>query len=372
MWAGIWKWFLLMAAVNAISLNRTRTLVKNAHDQTEKNTGMLKTFSNFLTIIENKKFDTGKLRNIHEKVEAEKGKASAQIARLSKLFSNLEAGRNAYFYIIANFTFLWDVHWLYRIERFRNNLKEEPEKWFEALFELEALSSLAAVCKMNPEWTFPEISDLPFYYKAENVSHPLIFAENKVANNFYMEGISSCWIITGSNMSGKSTFLRTLGINAVLALAGAPVSASKLEISPLKVFTSMRTEDSLAESTSSFYAELKRLKQLLDSIEPGFPIFYLLDEILKGTNSADRHTGGKALVRQLQGQNASGIIATHDLELARLEEEKPEKIKNFSFSSEVANGTLSFDYKLKEGVCKSFNASQLMKQMGIDIEKGTL
>jgi len=369
--AGIaWKWLALPILANLLFLKQTRAFTLVSLGQAEENAQMLQTFSNFLEAIENKDFLASKLLSLKKAVESKGVKASRQIARLGKLFTMLEAGKNAYFYMLMNFTFLWDLHWLRKLELFKKNLKAEPERWFNALSELEALSSLAALAGMHPHWVFPDISDSGFLYKAQEVAHPLIFSKARVSNDFSMSGTSVCWIVTGSNMSGKSTFLRTLAVNAVLALAGAPVCAKSLQISPMKLFTSMRTEDSLAESTSSFYAELKRLKQLLDFINEGLPVFYLLDEILKGTNSDDRHTGGKALVRQLQGKNGSGIIATHDLELAKLEQENPGKIKNYSFTSEIMNEKLFFDYKLKEGVCKSFNATELMRQIGIDIEKG--
>jgi DNA mismatch repair ATPase MutS len=245
-----------------------------------------------------------------------------------------------------------------------------PESWLNILFEYEAVSCLAGLNYIQKKWSFPQIVADGFTYDASQISHPLIFKGKAVANDFVLNDNPATWIITGSNMSGKSTFLRTLGINAVLAFAGAPVAASEMKLSRFLVFTSMRTEDNLQESTSSFYAELKRLKQLLEYINDQIPVFYLLDEILKGTNSSDRNTGGKALIRQLQGTNSSGIIATHDIELSNLEKEAPGKIYNFSFSSDVTDGQLFFDYKLKEGVCRSFNATELMRQIGIQVDLG--
>jgi DNA mismatch repair ATPase MutS len=168
-------------------------------------------------------------------------------------------------------------------------------------------------------------------------------------------------------MSGKSTFLRTLGLNMVLAMAGGAACAARFRLYPVQVFTGMRTEDNLAEHTSSFYAELKRLKQVLDLTQTGTPVFYLLDEILKGTNSRDRHLGAVALIRQLHKRNATGLISTHDLELGKIQEELPEHIQNFSFNSTIEGDEILFDYKLHEGVCHSFNASKLMQKMGIEI-----
>jgi DNA mismatch repair ATPase MutS len=169
-------------------------------------------------------------------------------------------------------------------------------------------------------------------------------------------------------MSGKSTFLRTVGINAVLALAGAPVCANEMQISVLQIFTSMRTHDSLSESVSSFYAELKRIRLLLDKLNHEPPVLFLLDEILKGTNSEDRNKGAKGLIRQLHKSKLSGLVSTHDLALGELAKENPEHIKNYSFNSELINNQLYFPYQLSEGVCKSFNASVLMKMIGIEVE----
>jgi len=209
------------------------------------------------------------------------------------------------------------------------------------------------------------MSERDFDLKASQLGHPLIPAAKRVVNDFVLDG-KGLILITGSNMSGKSTFLRTVGVNSVLALAGAPVCAGGMTISYMELFTSMRTHDDLSESVSSFYAELKRLRQLLDLLETGAPVLYMLDEVLKGTNSEDRHIGTKALVRQLLREKAAGFISTHDLSLSELGNTDP-LVSNFSFNSLVKGDELLFDYKLTEGPCKSFNASQLMKNIGIEI-----
>nr|WP_262905208.1 hypothetical protein [Hymenobacter nitidus] len=181
-------------------------------------------------------------------------------------------------------------------------------------------------------------------------------------------GAGHTGIITGSNMSGKSTFLRTVGLNMVLAQAGAVVCAEAFRVAPAQVYTAMRTQDNLAESTSSFYAELKRLRLLLELTATGQPVFYLLDEILKGTNSRDRHRGAQALVRQLHQRPASGLVSTHDLELAAMAEELPGAVTNYSFNSTIEGDEIRFDYHLTPGACREFNASKLMQLMGIDVQ----
>jgi DNA mismatch repair ATPase MutS len=194
----------------------------------------------------------------------------------------------------------------------------------------------------------------------------LIPPEQRVSNDFAIEGAGQVGIVTGSNMAGKSTFLRTVGVNAVLAFAGAPVCADQLDLSIFQVFTSMRTKDNLVENISSFYAELLRLKSLLQSINDTRPLLFLLDEILKGTNSTDRHLGAESLAIQLSQSNAFGLISTHDLQLGELKLDA-RKLKNYNFSSEIDGEEIVFDYKLREGICMSTNASQLMSKIGINI-----
>jgi DNA mismatch repair ATPase MutS len=205
------------------------------------------------------------------------------------------------------------------------------------------------------------------------VGHPLINAAKRVNNDISMNnrstglGEEELMLITGSNMAGKSTYLRSIGVNTVLAMAGAPVCATAFTLSPVQVISSMRIADNLEESTSTFYAELKKLKAIIDRVNARENVFILLDEILRGTNSLDRHTGSVALVKQLINHKAACIIATHDVELAKLKGLYPDNILNYHFDVQVANDELYFDYKLKEGICTSLNASILMKKIGIEL-----
>jgi len=199
------------------------------------------------------------------------------------------------------------------------------------------------------------------------MGHPLIPAARRKSNDFAVDGAGRAIIVTGSNMSGKSTFLRTCGVNAVLAFAGAPVCASAFTVSHVRLHSSMRISDSLEENISSFYAELRRLRAIITGAESDPEAFLLLDEILRGTNSDDRYTGSVALIKQLTGYGAVAMVATHDLRLAGLEKELPQKIENYHFDVKVSGEELFFDYKLTPGVCSSFNASLLMKKMGIKV-----
>ncbi|MBK6380704.1 MAG: hypothetical protein IPF72_13805 [Chitinophagaceae bacterium] len=201
----------------------------------------------------------------------------------------------------------------------------------------------------------------------EKIGHPLIQADTCVNNPLKIDHNGQLMLVTGSNMAGKSTYLRSIGVNTVLAMAGAPVCARYFCLSPVQVISSMRIADNLEENTSTFYAELKKLKTIIEKVNSNEKVFILLDEILRGTNSLDRHTGSAALIKQLIKHHAACIIATHDVELAKMKNEYPENILNYHFDVQVSNEELYFDYQLKEGVCTSLNASILMKKIGIEL-----
>ena len=213
----------------------------------------------------------------------------------------------------------------------------------------------------------PELKKDHFFIEGKEIGHPLIPADKCVNNPVKIDQAGELMLVTGSNMAGKSTYLRSIGVNTVLAMAGAPVCAKYFCLSPVQIISSMRIADNLEESTSTFYAELKKLKTVIDKVNNNEKVFILLDEILRGTNSLDRHTGSAALLKQLIKHNAVGIIATHDVELAGLKDEYPSGILNYHFDVQVNNEELYFDYKLKEGICTSLNASILMKKIGIEL-----
>ena len=269
-------------------------------------------------------------------------------------------------YAMLNQLFLLDVYCLVALDKWKEGHGKILPTWVESLGELEALSSIAGLCFSNPEFVFPTITDQPQHLNFSQVGHPLIPAEKRVCNDFILTGKGDIGLITGSNMAGKSTFLRTLGINCVLAFMGAPVCSGKATVSEFHIFTSMRTQDDLAEGVSSFYAELRRIKQLLDYVEEKKQVFFLLDEVLKGTNSTDKHKGTMSLVRQLAATAAFGLVTTHDLTVGKLLENNTH-IKNYSFQSSIEGEEIAFDYRIKDDICREFNASQLMKTIGINI-----
>lgn len=289
--------------------------------------------------------------------------ASRAITQLRKLTHRISARSNM-LYVLADAIFMLDLFLLYDLLKWKRTYGKHLSEWLQTVHQFECMVSLAGFAHANPSYVFPKISSQPYHLEATQLGHPLIPENEKVKNDYQIIRKGAVDILTGSNMSGKSTFQRTVGVNMVLAQMGGPVNADKLVLSIAQVFTSMRTKDNLEENTSSFYAELKRIRELLDHAEKPDSTFFLVDEILKGTNSEDRHLGAVSLTTKLSQLNAFGIISTHDLALGKVANENPH-IRNFSFNSTIEGHEIRFDYKLTSGICKSFNASQLMKNMGI-------
>ncbi|SDL75343.1 MutS domain III [Catalinimonas alkaloidigena] len=327
----------------------------------------LKSYVALFQAIEQASFSAPLLQRLHQTL-TQPQRASRVIADLSAIVQWLDSRANL-LYGIFNGLLLIDLWILHRLERWQEHNLPQLPAWLDALAELDALNSLAATHFAHPDWCLPASSDEPVFLEAISLGHPLLPPDRRVTNDLALSGLGETLLITGANMSGKSTFLRTVGAGMVMALAGAPVCAAQMRVSRMQVFTSMRTQDSLEESVSGFYAELKRIRQLLDLLNTTeLPIFYMLDEILKGTNSRDRHTGAMALIHQLHRRRASGMVSTHDIELGQLEKDLGVSLKNFSFNSQIVGDEIRFDYHLTPGICRSFNATKLMEQMGIAID----
>ncbi|HYE55567.1 MAG TPA: hypothetical protein VD996_12010 [Chitinophagaceae bacterium] len=295
---------------------------------------------------------------------------SGKVKALKRILDRMDYRLNPLVFIPLNILLYWDLQQVLQLEQWKAQQQSRIKEWFEVVAETEALSSFANLAFNNPSWAFPLIQPAWFHLRCENAGHPLIPAHKRINNTFSMSGHPQLAFITGSNMAGKSTFLRTIGTNLVLAMAGAPVCATKFETPVLQVMTSMRIADNLEESASTFYAELQKLKRIIEAVkDPSLKhkVFLLLDEILRGTNSLDRHTGSEALIRQLIKEDAVGVIASHDLSLATLEQEYPGVIHNYHFDVTIEGSELSFDYTLKNGVCQTLNATLLMKNIGIEI-----
>lgn len=327
----------------------------------------LESLSGSISLIEKKEFKTDLIKKLQAKYKTGLVTSSESIKKLKKVLDLLDIRLNPLVFIPLNTFLFWDLQQIFTLEKWKIANKHNIRDWFGTLAEIECLSSIANLAFNHPENSFPRISNKEGVFIADSMGHPLIAKEKMVCNSFSTEGVNQMNLITGSNMAGKSTFLRSIGINIVLAMMGSTVFARSLALSPMKVLSSMRVSDNLEESTSTFYAELKKLKEVINSVYNNEKVFLLLDEILRGTNSADRHAGSKALIKQLIHHKAVGLIATHDLELAKLADEFPDKIHNYHFDVQVANDELYFDYKLKRGICQSMNASLLMKKIGIEL-----
>ena len=327
----------------------------------------LESLSGSISLIEKKEFKTDLIKQLQAKYKTGLVASSESIKKLKMVLDLLDIRLNPLVYIPLNTFLFWDLQQIFTLEKWKIANKHNIRDWFDTLAEIECLSSIANLAFNHPENSFPRISNKEGVFIADSMGHPLIAKEKMICNSFSTEGVNQMNLITGSNMAGKSTFLRSIGINIVLAMMGSSVFARSLALSPMKVLSSMRVSDNLEESTSTFYAELKKLKEVINSVYNNEKVFLLLDEILRGTNSADRHAGSKALIKQLIHHKAVGLIATHDLELAKLADEFPDKIHNYHFDVQVANDELYFDYKLKRGICQSMNASLLMKKIGIEL-----
>lgn len=346
---------------------RLRDKLTRIYQMATQNSRVLKNYSRIIADIEKADFSSETLKGIKQILYTNKRPASFYISKLSSLVGYLELRRNAFFHAIFNNLFFWDLHWTYRIERWKAKIAPHVPDWFHAIGCFEALSSFASMCFNFPGWAMPDVCVSEFKFEAQNLGHPLIPEATRVCNDINMDGKGNIWIITGPNMSGKSTLLKTVGVNMVLALAGAPVCAEACVISPAKLYTNLKVSDSLDKNLSLFYAELQRLKMVMDGVAKHERVFFLLDEMLKGTNALDRQAGALALLRQLCKSESNGFVATHDLELTKLEEDFSEKIKNYHFDGYVEEDKLYFDFKLKSGKCESFNALLLMRKMGIDV-----
>jgi DNA mismatch repair ATPase MutS len=319
--------------------------------------------------IEDEEWQSGYCRQTASRIKKEdKHTVSLKIKELSKLIGKLDNRLNMVVGFILNVIFVWDVRQIIAIERWKRTNHENLETAFDVIAEFEALISLSSLAINYPEWHFPQIADGDGYtISAKKIAHPLII-KNRVDNDYELNNTFSIDIITGSNMAGKSTFLRTIGINTVLALCGAPVCADMMTVSVITMVSYMRIKDSLNESTSTFKAELDRLQMLLAAVENEPKVFFLIDEMLRGTNSVDKYLGSKAVIEQLISKKGVGMVATHDLQIAQLEQKHPDYVRNFYFDIQVVNGEMLFDYKMKHGECKTFNASLLLKQIGINVD----
>ena len=291
------------------------------------------------------------------------------LQQLSKELDRLDLRNNQFLYVLLEGSIFFQLQEIVRIERWKARYGQHISKWLETVGELDALCSLGTFAYNHPQYTYPELTEKPFCFLATQMGHPLMPASQCVKNDATIPSRPFFLIITGANMAGKSTYLRTIGVNYLLACIGAPVCCERLKLYPDQLITSLRTSDSLSDNESYFFAELKRLKRIIDLLNQGQQLFIILDEILKGTNSMDKQKGSFDLIRQFMQLKANGIIATHDLLLGSLIKQFPEEIRNYCFEADIKENELTFSYKLREGVAQNMNACFLMKKMGIILQE---
>lgn len=364
---------IIVMYVNYLILRKAKPMADDIVENAQNNLTTIKAYQTLVNKIESEDFSSKKLNQLKTFLIKNKCSASKEIKKLCRLldFSHQRGiKRNPIsgnlFYSILNSFLLFDIYLVFGIEKWKSRNIKSFESWSVAISEFEVINSFAGFHYSNPSYAFPEIIEKSNYVHFELLGHPLIDPNKRVCNDFYTEAKGDVVLITGSNMGGKSTFLRTVGINLVLSLAGAPCCARNAQVSNLKIFTSMRTQDNLKEGVSSFFAELNRIEKMLNLIKNSKNVFFLLDEMFKGTNSNDRHKGGFSLISQVSQLNTAGIVATHDIDLAKLLGDKM-LVRNYSFNSEIKNDSMIFSYKLHTGICNDFNASELMKKSGIEI-----
>jgi hypothetical protein len=350
--------FLLNLVILYTQLKKIQQQILNADRVRE----IIRQYGMIIHEIENENFKAEKLNALQARLKTAEGASGLQLQRLASLFNSLEAIQNFLGAVIFNGLFLYHLHTLYSLLSWKERYAKQLPVWLDVIAELETLNSFANFSYNNPNFAFPELNE-NHIVTFESLGHPLIDPKKRVDNDVDFSQ-NPFILLTGSNMSGKSTFLRALGVNMVLAGAGSVVCAKKAKVHPLPLFVSMRLSDSLADSEYYFYAEIKRIHEIMTHLD-GRRAFVLLDEILRGTNSDDKRNGTIGVVKRMVAKKAIGAIATHDLEVCNTIDEFPNYLSNNCFEVEIINDNLNFDYKLRKGISKNKSATFLMEKMGI-------
>ena len=351
-------WFFIGLFITGKFIKKTNYL----YSETDKVIETFKQYHQLLNEIESENFKSKHLVKKQKIIQSEEKKASQIFKEFAKILDAFDNRNNIIIAVVGNGLFLWEITNACKVEKWIKTYKHTVEKWFEVVAYFDAQNSLANFKFNHPTFVFPEIKPSKEIIKATHLGHPLLNTDKRIDNDFIINK-EEFFIVTGANMAGKSTFLRTVSLSIVMANCGLPVCATSFKYAPIKLITSMRTSDSLAEDESYFYSELKRLKFIVDEIKET-DYFIILDEILKGTNSKDKAIGSKKFVEKLLNSKSTGIIATHDVSLCALENEFTD-IKNYYFDAKILNNELYFDFFLKNGVCKNMNASFLLEKMEI-------
>lgn len=358
--AGIWVmiWLFVGVGITGVYVKKVNLL----SDKVSKMQKIFRQYHRLLELLESTEFSSAFMKRNQQEIAAEKKKASQILKEFSKAIDALDQRGNLLFGFLGNGFLLWDLRQSARLEKWMKAYVEKAEKWFEVIALIDAYNSLGNFAFNHPAYTYPKITNNQTVLKAKAAVHPLIPEKEAVTNDVQIDR-EEFLIITGANMAGKSTFLRTISLQIIMSNVGLPVRAASCEYTPIKLITSMRTVDSLAEEASYFYAELSRLKFIIDKLKSE-EYFIVLDEILKGTNSKDKAIGSRKFLEKLVRSHSTGIIATHDLSLCEVAQEMPQ-VRNHYFDAQIIEDELYFDYQFKTGICQNMNASFLLRKMEI-------
>ncbi len=364
--AGIFSYslFVLIFLCNLIYVATGLKRTNEIHKALSRKYNFLSSMNGMLKAFENESFVSSILNEIKLNLTGKEASASGSVRKLGRLIQAFDSRNNIMVAFVLNGLFLWDYQSINRLEKWKSEYTDLFPLWLDMIGQADAYISLGNYAFNNSAFIYPVKSADEDVFSAKDLGHQLIDESKRVCNNFSLGKKGTVCIISGANMAGKSTFLRTIAVNYILGMTGAPVCASEMNFTPAKIFTSMRTVDSLSDNESYFYAELRRLSILKTRIERGEPLFFILDEILKGTNSEDKSTGSKLFLQRIIENGGTGLIATHDTSLAKLELSHPEVI-NKCFEIEIDGENIKFDYKIQDGITQKMNAVFLMRQMGI-------
>lgn len=371
--AGILKPYVIISFVlYLVVYNFNSAKIQGLYDEAYQIEKLLTQFNAVLGYLERYPYREGALNNFCRSFREEDASPSRFVKQIIRISGAASSQQSEIVWLLANMAVPWDLYFKQKLKNYKKELAPRLTRWIEDFYELEAYCSLANFAWLNPHYTFALPSDNPDpggpVFEAGAMGHPLIPEDQKVTNDFRVEKPGDIILVTGSNMAGKSTFLRTVGINHSLCFAGGPVNARTFHTQPLRIFSSINVSDSLDDGISHFYAEVKRLRTLLEKLEDDHPtpVLFLVDEIFKGTNNRERLQGSEAFLKHIAGKNGIGFVSTHDLELAGLEDEIS-RLSNWHFAETIRDGKMSFEYKIKPGPCPTTNALTIMKMEGLPV-----